>query len=58
MMYDVPTLQNMGLLDVNFPYPLAFCTAFNLGITIFTVIVFIALMIAIYKIVKWFYKLL
>ena len=33
-MYDVATLQNMGLLDANFPYPLAFCTAFNLGIAI------------------------
>lgn len=31
-MYDVVYLLNNGLMDNVFPYPLAFCTAFNLGI--------------------------
>lgn len=31
-MYDIAYLQNNALMDANFPYPMAFETAYNLAI--------------------------
>lgn len=32
MTYDIPYLLNNALMDSTFPYPMAFCTCYNLAI--------------------------
>lgn len=56
-MYDIDFLINNGYMDVSFPYPQAFCTAFNLGVILASVLIFFCLAYIIYILVRWFFRL-
>lgn len=56
-MFDVAFLQNNGLMDAQFPYPLAFCTCFNMGVILINILAFLVLIGGCIIIVKWFFKL-
>ena len=57
MIYSVTDLQNMGIMDANFPYPLAFSSMFNFAMLILHTLLFIALGFIIIYLVRWIYKL-
>lgn len=50
--FDIDFLLNNGLMDPFFPYPMAFCTAFNVGVGIvlfMLAILILNLFVGIYK---------
>lgn len=57
MIYSVDQLQNLGIMDPLFPYPLAFCSFFNIAILIINIVLFIAIFAFTISVVKWIYKL-
>lgn len=51
--FDIPYLLNNGLMDPLFPYPMAFCTMFNMGfmlICLFLAFLLINIIIIVYRV--------